>query len=110
MGDEYARRFEDPGVNFARDAAEALSFHQITDRLSVYGGARYAYIVHPEESKRWVLRIGSQLEAPEKGGGLRPYLATDLEWDQDAGGSRVELQGGAWLPEVGGREPLGWPW
>lgn len=106
MGDEYARRFDDPGINFARDAAELLSFHNLTDRLGVYGGVRYAYIVHPEESKRWVLRTGAQMEAPEMGGAIRPFLATDLEWDQDAGGTRIELQGGVWLPELGGRRAL----
>jgi hypothetical protein len=26
IGDEYARRFEDPGVNFVRDAAEVLAY------------------------------------------------------------------------------------
>jgi hypothetical protein len=106
MGDEYARRFDEPGINFARDAAEILSYHSITDRLGIYGGARYAYIVHPEESKRWVLRGGAQVEAQEKGRRFRPFMATDLEWDQDAGGTRIEWQGGAWLPTVGGRRAL----
>jgi hypothetical protein len=106
MGDEYARRFDDPGINFARDAAEIFSYHSVTDRLGIYAGARYAYIVHPEESKRWVLRGGAELEAQEKGRRFLPFLATDFEWDQDASGTRVEVQGGTWLPTVGGRRAL----
>ena len=106
MGDEYGRRFDDPGVNFARDAAELLSFHALSERLGVYAGFRYAYIVHPEDSKRWVLRAGGQLEASEKRRPFRPYAALDLEWDQDAGGIRAEAEGGAWLPPVAGRRAL----
>jgi hypothetical protein len=106
MGDEYARRFQSPGINFARDAAEIAAFGILTEQLGVFCGARYAYIVHPEDSKRWVVRVGSQLEAGERGRRFRPFLATDLEWDQEAGGIRIEVQGGAWLPEVGGRRAL----
>ena len=40
------------------------------------------------------LRAGAQLEAGKKDGPFRPYVATDLEWDQDAGGTRVEVEGG----------------
>lgn len=106
MGDEYVRRFEEPGVNFSRDAAEILSYHTLSERLGVYGAARFAYNVHPEESKRWVLRVGGELEAPETAGQFRPFVATDLEWDQDAGGTRVELKAGAWLPRIDGRRTL----
>lgn len=102
MGDEYARRFEDPGVNFSRDAAEIFYFHSLLDRFGVFGGVRYAYNVHPEESERWVVRGGGQLEAPEKGMRLRPFLAADMEWDQDAGRRpRVEVRTGAKLRKVG---------
>lgn len=106
MGDEYARRFADPGINFSRDAAEILSFHTLSAGLGGYGGAMYSYNVHPEGSKRWILRAGGQMEAPETGGRFRPFVAADLEWDQDAGGNRVELRAGTWLPEVGGRRAL----
>jgi hypothetical protein len=106
MGDEYARRFDDPGINFSRDAAEILSYRTLSPRLGVYGGARYAYNVHPEESKRWVLRLGGELEASEGGGRFRPFVASDLEWDQDAGGTRIELKAGSWLPEIDGRRTL----
>ena len=46
------------------------------------------------------------MEAPEKGGQCRRFLAADLEWDQDAGGSRIELEVGAWLPHVGDRRAV----
>lgn len=100
MGDEYSRRFEEIGTNFSRDAVELLAFRNLSSNLGVYGGARYAYNVHPESGARWVLRGGSQLEAEEKGGLLRPFTALDLEWDQDAGGTRIEGRVGAWLPPV----------
>ena len=106
MGDEYARRFGDPGMNFSKDAAEIMSFQSLSAGLGFYGGARYSYNVHPEESKRWVLRAGGQFEARERGGRFRPFLATDMEWDQDAGGSRLEVKAGSWLPRVGGRRAL----
>ncbi len=102
MGDEYARRFKDPGVNFARDAAEIFYFRSLLDRFGVYGGARYAYIVHPEDSKRWVLRAGGQVEAPEKDVTLRPFFAADVEWDQDAGRNpRLEVRAGVGFQKLG---------
>jgi hypothetical protein len=106
IGDEYTRRFGDEGVNSSRDAADILGFKRVSRQAGVYGGVRYAYNVHPEESKRWVLRAGAQWEAEEKGGGPRGFLAGDLEWDQDAEGTRVELQVGSWLPPVAGRRAL----
>lgn len=106
MGDEYSRRFQDPGVNFSRDGAEILSFHSLSSALGAYGGVRYSYNVHPEESKRWVLRVGAQMEAPERGGRFLPFAAADLEWDQDVGGNRIEVRAGTWLPEVGGRRAV----
>lgn len=108
MGDEYARRFEDPGVNFARDAAELLGLKSLSDSWEVYAGVRYAYIVHPEESKRWVARAGMQYQkdgrSPES---VVPFLAGDLVWDQDAGSPpRTELKTGIWLPEFNRRRFL----
>ncbi len=107
MGDEYARRFDDPGINFARDAAEVFAFRAVSPRVGVYGGLRYAYIVHPEESKRWVVRAGAQAEADEAGSAFRPFLAADVEWDQDAGRSpRLEVRTGVWLKKVGIQQAL----
>lgn len=102
MGDEYSRRFEDPGINFSRDEAEILYFRGVSNRRGVFGGVRYAYNVHPQESKRWVLRFGGQWERPEPDANLRPFLATDVEWDQEEGGRpRVELRAGAGMEKVG---------
>lgn len=107
MGDEYARRFEAPGINFSRDAAELQVFRRPTPLLGAYMGARYAYNVHPEASKRWVLRTGIQLEGAQKGRTLLPFAAMDLEWDADAGwGTRLDLRTGVWLPKVSGRRAL----
>ncbi len=107
MGDEYARRFQDPGVNFSRDAAELLALHRPTPRLGAYGGIRYAYNVHPEVSKRWVLRTGIQVEGDEDDRSLLPFAALDLEWDADtAWGTRLDLRTGVWLPKVSGRRAL----
>jgi len=106
MGDEYARRFEDPGINISRDAAELLSFWEPRRGVGIYAGARYAYNVHPEESRRWILRTGAHLDPRERLGPFRPYLAGDLEWDQDAGGTRLALTAGTWLPKVADRRSL----
>ncbi len=104
MGDEYSRRFDDPGINFSRDAGELLVFHRPLDVLGVYAAARYSVNVHPEESKRWVVRTGGQLESREDGGTFRPFAAADVEWDEEAGGQpRVEVRVGAWIPKVGKR-------
>jgi len=102
MGDEYARRFQDPGVDFSRDALEVLYFRTLLHHVGVYGGARYAYNVHPEASERWVLRAGGQMESPKDDASLRPFLAADVEWDQDAGKSpRLDVRTGVGLREVG---------
>lgn len=104
MGDEYTRRFDDPGINFSRDAGELFVFHRPLDVLGVYAAARYGVNVHPEESKRWVLRTGGQLQAREDGGSFRPFAAADVEWDEEAGGRpRVEVRVGAWIPKMGNR-------
>jgi hypothetical protein len=101
MGDEYARRFEDSGVNFSRDAADLFALYRATPLLEVYGGIRFGYNVHPEESGRWVLRGGVEVEAPEAGQSLLPYVAADLEWDEDtAPDARLDVRAGFWLPPV----------
>ena len=84
-----------------------FAFRAISPRVGVYGGLRYAYIVHPEESKRWVMRAGAQAGAEETGSTFRPFLATDVEWDQDAGRSpRLEVRTGVWLKKVGIQQAL----
>ena len=107
MGDEYSRRFEDPGINFSRDAADLFAYYQATTVLAAYGGIRFGYNVHPEESGRWVLRGGFEVEAVEKGEGILPYLAADLEWDEDTTPDvRLDLKAGFWLPPIGGERSL----
>lgn len=107
MGDEYARRFQDQGTNFSRDAAEVFLFRRPTPVLGSWVGARFGYNVHPQENHRWVLRTGTQLEALPDSGRFLPFLAADAEWDQEASmRPRVEIRIGAWLPEQGGRRTL----
>lgn len=107
MGDEYARRFQDPGFNFSRDAAELFVFGRPTKVMGAWAGVRYGYNVHPEDDARWVIRAGAQLEAlPDRGRSLF-YLAADLEWNQEAGmRPRVEVRMGSWLPRMQGERRM----
>jgi hypothetical protein len=107
MGDEYARRFDVQGINFARDAAEVLGFVQLFPAAGVYAGARWSYNVHPEDSGRWTLRAGTQLGSTEREGWVLPYGAADVEMESDTDWRpRVHLQAGMWLPTVAGRRAL----
>lgn len=107
MGDEYSRRFGDPGMNVSRDALEILAFRSSLSAAGFWAGARYGYNVHPQEDRRWVLRAGGQLSPPSRGRPLVPFVATDVEWDQEAGKRpRLEFRVGALLPEVAGRRAL----
>jgi len=61
--------------------------------------------VHPEESKRWVLRVGGEIRIPDDDGVWQPYLALDAQWEKDVGWDpRVAVQAGLWLPRVNGRQ------
>lgn len=107
MGDEYSRRFGDPGVDFSRDAVEVLAFREPLDALGVWAGVRYGYNVKPEEDEPWILRAGAQLEARAGSRPFLPFLAADVEWDQEAGmRPRIEVRLGSWLPTAGGRRTL----
>ena len=107
LGDEYARRFDVEGVNFARDAADALGLVQLIPIAGVYAGVRWAYNVHPEDSGRWTLRAGMQLGRTEGARALLPYGTVDVEVEDDTDWSpRAHVQAGVWLPEVGGRRML----
>lgn len=107
MGDEYSRRFGDPGINFSRDALEILAFRKAGDTFGAWAGARFGYNVKPEDDKRWVLRAGAQLEASHDAGLFLPFLAMDAEMDQEAGmRPRIEARVGAWLPRLGDRRSI----
>jgi hypothetical protein len=107
LGDEYSRRWGEPGVDFSRDAADLLAFYKAPAGVGFFGGLRFAYNVKPEDSRRWVVRGGGQWEAAEAGHLFRPFVAVDLEWDQDAGGDpRFSLNGGSWLWPVEGHRAL----
>ena len=103
LGDEYSRRFDDRGVDFSRDAVDFFAYSGLGEGGGVYGGVRFGYNVKPEESRRWVIRGGAQKEWPEEGQTLRPWVAADVEWDQDAGNPRLDVRMGTWLPVVDGR-------
>jgi hypothetical protein len=107
MGDEYSRRFGDPGVDFSRDALEVLSFRRLLEVLGAWAGVRYGYNVKPEDDRRWILRFGAQLEAQPDASLFLPFLAADAELDQEAGmRPRVEVRVGAWLPTVANRRAI----
>ncbi len=107
MGDEYARRFGNPGFNSSRDAAEVTLFRRVGGVFGAWAGARYGYNVHPEEDGRWVLRVGAQAQAPPDPGPYLPFLACDMELDEEAGfRPRVEVRVGRWLPRKEGRRTL----
>jgi hypothetical protein len=107
MGDEYNRRFGDPGADFSRDAVEVLAFRKPLDVLGAWAGVRYGYNVKPEDDERWILRAGAQLEARPDAAPLLPFLAGDAELDQEAGmRPRLEVRVGAWLPRVADRRAI----
>lgn len=108
MGDEYNRRFGDPGVNFSRDAIGILTFRRLEGGFGGWIGARYAYTVHPDDDRRWVLRAGAQVEGRGVGSWqLRPFLAADVEMDQEGDlRPRTEVRAGIGLPEVAGRRAV----
>jgi hypothetical protein len=107
LGDEYNRRFGDPGVNVSRDGLEILAFRRLQRPLGGWVGVRYGYNPHPDDDQRWVLRTGAQMETRHGTGLFRPFVATDIEFDQEAGmRPRVEARIGSWLPEVDGRRAL----
>jgi len=107
MGDEYSRRFGDPGVDFSRDGLEVMLLRRGWEILETWGSIRYGYNVKPEDDGRWVLRVGSQVQDKLEDGLFRPFLALDLEWDEAAGMQpRLEARAGTSLPEVGGRRAI----
>ncbi len=104
LGDEYAQRFEVESVNFSRDAVDAMGYLQLPPAVGAYAGLRYAYSVHPEESRRWTVRAGAQLGSGRGDGFVLPFGSLDVELDQDvAWEPRVNVQAGVWLPPVSGR-------
>ena len=104
LGDEYAQRFDVEGVNFSRDAVDAMGWLQPLPAAGVYGGLRYAYSVHPEESRRWAARAGAQLGSPAGEGFVLPFGSIDVELDQDVDWDpRLTVQAGVWLPPISGR-------
>lgn len=107
LGDEYGRRFGQEGVNFSRDGAELLGRAQLLSTLGAYAGARYDVNVHPEESERWVARLGTELAPAGYGTTWRPYLACDLTMEKDVGWDpRLAVQIGLWLPPAAGGRSL----
>ncbi len=107
LGDEYSRRFEEEGVNFARDAVETLAYVRPASHLGAYGGARYAVNVHPEDSERWMLRGGAELRRARSEGPWQPYVAVDVQTEQDNSWEpRWHVQAGTWFANIRGRRAM----
>jgi hypothetical protein len=106
MGDEYSRRFDDPGVNVSRDAVDALGRFELLPWLGTHAGFEWAYNVHPQESGRWIVRGGAEAVATGDGTWL-PYASVDMQSDQDMNWEpRWSFQAGVWLPSVAGRKKI----
>ncbi len=109
LGDEYQREVDTTAVsvNFARDALDGMAYLQVLPFAGVYTNVRWAYLVHPKESGRWAIRVGTQLGQPEGPGPVRPYGSVDVELDNDLDWEpRVTLQAGVWLPPIAGRRAI----
>jgi len=107
MGDEYSRRFGDPGINFSRDAIDALGFVRLSETVGAYTGLRWAYNVHPEASRRWAARVGVEAGRSQGASVLLPFASVDLETDQDVEWRpRLYIQAGVWLPPIDGRRAV----
>lgn len=97
LGDEYLVRFDADRVPYARDAAEGLAYLEASDAIGVYAGGRWAFRVDPPEHARFALRAGFQLD-PLDDEGLRPYLAVDIQGDQQQDWTpRLDARLGTWL-------------
>ncbi len=96
VGDEYLERFDTTRVRHARDAAEALAFLDVGRGLGLYVGGRWAFRVDPPEHARFALRAGIEFQPAL--GPIRPFLAADVESDQQYGWTpRIDARLGLWL-------------
>ena len=104
LGDEYKERFDAEVENFGRDAFEVTAFRQIAPTLGIYGGVNWSFNVHPNSARRFITRLGAQVEARDGDGALLPYGAVDVQWEQDNDWEpRMNLQLGLRLPKLQGR-------
>jgi hypothetical protein len=104
LGDEYSVRFNAEAENYGRDALDLTAFRQVTPVLGFYGGINWSFNVHPNKARRFITRVGAQVETRNGDGALLPYGAVDVQWEQDNEWEpRMNLQVGVLLPELGGR-------
>ena len=103
LGDEYLERFDVERIPYSRDALEATAYWRPGGALGVYGGARWAFRVDPPEHRRWAVRGGVEIQGA--GGGRRqPYVAADLELDQQSRWEpRLNVQAGVRFAPSGSR-------
>ncbi len=104
LGDDYINRFRDEARDYGRDAVDGLAYIQVLPQLAVYGGANVASNVHPDDARRWTLRLGNEFRTTTTDGNFMPYGALDFQLEQDNGWEpRVDVQLGAWFPKLDGR-------
>ncbi len=102
LGDEFAERFNVARVNFGRDILSGLAHVQLLPGFAVYGGGGWAFNVDPDETKRFSVQSGFELERRRSSGGLSPYGAVDVLMDQDRGWDpRLNIQVGLRMYELG---------
>jgi hypothetical protein len=107
IGDEYIARFNAMVGDYSRDAADFTGFYEASPGLGVYAGGSWAFNVHPEGSRRLLVRAGVQGETEYGVGGFSPYFAADVEWEQNNEWEpRMNIQLGIRLPELAGRRKL----
>ncbi len=104
LGDDYINRFRAEPRNYGRDAVDGMAYLQVLPQLAVYGGVNVAYNVHPDDARRWTLRLGNEFKTTATDGNFIPYGALDFQLEQDNGWEpRVDVQLGAWFPKLDGR-------
>jgi len=103
LGDEYLERFDVERIPHSRDGFEVTAYGRPGGGLGVYGGGRWAFRVDPPEHKRWAVRGGVEIQSAG-GARVQPYLAADVELDQqNRWEPRLNAQAGVRIAPNGSR-------
>jgi hypothetical protein len=101
LGDEYSQRFDLEGINYSRDAVRGMAYLQVAAVVGIYGGAGWAYNVHPDDDPRWTAQAGAEFLRRTSDEFVSPYGAVDVELEQATDWKpRVNIQIGALFPRL----------